>query len=256
MTGWADRFSLSGKRACVTGGSQGIGAEICAVLADAGADIAAVALDQEGLDQVAETVRGHGRQCAAITADFTTIEGPRAAAAQALEAFGTIDILVNCAGIAPIEPLLETSMENWERTMAINLRAPLLMAQGLAPGMIAQRSGKIVNISSQASVIAIDGHAAYSASKAGLNALTRDMTCEWAKYNIQVNAVCPTIIMTPLGREVWGDQAKAAPMLERTPLGRFGEPIEVADMVLYLASPASDLVNGTTMLIDAGFSVI
>ena len=256
MSTWTERFSLAGKRACVTGGSQGIGAEICGVLADAGADIAAVALDQEGLDQVAETVRGHGRECATITADFTTIDGPRDAARKALEAFGTIDILVNCAGIAPIEPLLETSIENWERTMAINLRAPFLMAQGLAPGMIAQKSGKIVNISSQASVIAIDGHAAYSASKAGLNALTRDMTCEWAKHNIQVNAVCPTIIMTPLGREVWGDQAKAAPMLERTPLGRFGEPIEVADMVLYLASPASDLVNGTTMLIDAGFSVI
>ncbi|MGI9499040.1 MAG: SDR family oxidoreductase [Geminicoccaceae bacterium] len=92
------------------------------------------------------------------------------------------------------------------------------------------------NISSQASVAAIDGHAAYSASKAGLNALTRDMTCEWAKHNIQVNAVCPTIIMTPLGR--------------------FGEPIEFADMALYLALPASDLVNGNTMLIDAGFSVI
>jgi len=256
MSNWTERFSLAGKRACVTGGSQGIGAEICSVLADAGADITAIALDQEGLDEIAETVRGHGRECATITADFTSIDGTRDAAAKALEAFGRIDILVNCAGIAPIEPLLETSIENWERTMAINLRAPFLMAQGLAPAMIAQKAGKIINISSQASVIAIDGHAAYSASKAGLNALTRDMTCEWAKHNIQVNAVCPTIIMTPLGREVWGDKTKAAPMLDRTPLGRFGEPIEVADMVLYLASPASDLVNGTTMLIDAGFSVI
>jgi len=122
--------------------------------------------------------------------------------------------------------------------------------------MIAQNAGKIINISSQASVIAIHGHASYSASKAGLNALTRDMTCEWAPHNIQVNAVCPTIIMTPLGREVWGDPAKSQPMLDRTPLGRFGEPVEVADMVLYLASPASDLVNGTSMLIDAGFSVL
>ncbi len=256
MSAWTNRFSIQGKRACVTGASQGIGAEICDVLADAGADIAAIALDQEGLDKVAETVGNHGRRCVTITADFSTVEGPREAAIKALEAFNAIDILVNCAGIAPIEPLLETSIENWERTMAINLRAPFLMAQGLAPKMIAQRSGKIINISSQASVIAIDGHAAYSASKAGLNALTRDMTCEWAQFNIQVNAVCPTIIMTPLGREVWGDQEKAAPMLDRTPLGRFGEPIEVADMVLYLASPASDLVNGTTMLIDAGFSVI
>ena len=112
MTTWIERFSFAGKRACVTGGSQGIGAEICSVLADAGANIVAVAIDQEGLDQVAGTVCGHGRKCVTITADFTTIEGPREAAAKALEAFGTIDILVNCAGIAPIEPLLETSIEN------------------------------------------------------------------------------------------------------------------------------------------------
>ncbi|MEO1249363.1 MAG: SDR family oxidoreductase, partial [Pseudomonadota bacterium] len=114
--------------------------------------------------------------------------------------------------------------------------------------------GKIINISSQAGIIAINDHAAYSASKGGLNLLTKVMMAEWAPHNIQVNAVCPTIILTPLGEKVWGDPAKGQPMLDKTPLGRFGQPVEVADQVLYLASSASDLVNGETLLIDGGFS--
>lgn len=256
MGDWSRRFSVEGKRALVTGAAGGIGSVICSVLADAGADIAAVDRDAGELDAVATAVRGNGRRCETFAADLATIDGPRAAAAAALAAFGTIDILVNNAGIAVIEPTLETDLDTWERTMAINLRTPLILAQALAPAMIAQKAGKIVNISSQASVIAIEGHASYSASKAGLNALTRNMAAEWARHNVQVNAVCPTIIMTPLGKLVWGDRAKSQPMLDRTPLGRFGEPVEVADMVLYLASPASDLVNGATMMIDAGFSVI
>ena len=253
---WQQRFSVEGKRALVTGASKGIGSEICAVLADAGADIAAVARDQAGLAEVAETVRGHGRECRTIEADLSTVDGPRDAAAAALEAFGTIDILVNNAGIALNAPLLDATVEDWDTTMAVNLRAPFLIAQALAPGMIAKKAGKIINVSSQAGIIAIPDHAAYSSSKGGLNALTRAMMVEWAPHNIQVNAVCPTIILTPLGKRVWGDPAKGQPMLDRTPLGRFGEPIEIADMVLYLASPASDLVNGTSMLADGGFSSI
>jgi NAD(P)-dependent dehydrogenase (short-subunit alcohol dehydrogenase family) len=127
MSTWTERLSLAGKRACVTGGSQGIGAEICGVLADAGADIAAVALDQDGLDNVAEVVRGHGRECATITADFTTVDGTREAAKKALEAFGAVDILVNCAGIAPIGPLLETSIRK-----ALARRAQQAVAAGMA----------------------------------------------------------------------------------------------------------------------------
>lgn len=256
MSQWTERFSVAGKTALVTGAAGGIGKVICSVLADAGADIAAVDQDPDGLADVAQSVRDAGRHCETFETDLATVEGPRAAAAQALNAFGTIDILVNNAGIAVIEPTLEADLDTWDRTLAINLRTPLILAQMLAPAMIAQQAGKIVNISSQASVIAIEGHASYSASKAGLNALTRNMAAEWARHNVQVNAVCPTIIMTPLGKLVWGDEAKSQPMLDRTPLGRFGEPVEVADMVLYLASPASDLVNGATMLIDAGFTVI
>ena len=122
--------------------------------------------------------------------------------------------------------------------------------------MIAQRSGKVINISSQAGVVALDAHAAYCASKGGLNMLTKVMAAEWGEYNIQVNAVCPTVILTPMGTEVWGDPQKAAPMLAKIPLRRFGQPVEVADLVLFLASPASDLITGEAILIDGGYTAI
>ncbi|MGE0240405.1 MAG: SDR family NAD(P)-dependent oxidoreductase [Parvibaculaceae bacterium] len=254
MADWIKRFSLAGKAALVTGASKGIGFDICKVLADAGADIAAVGRDAPGLTEATAAVEAKGRKCVAITADLASAEGPVEAARSALKSFGTIDILVNNAGIALIDPLLEAKVEDWDRTMAVNLRAPFLLARELAPRMIAQRAGKIINISSQAGIVAIDGHAAYSASKGGLNMLTKVMTSEWAKHNIQTNAICPTIILTPMGEQVWGDPAKGKPMLDKTPLGRFGKPQEVADLVLYLASPASDLVCGETVLIDGGFT--
>jgi len=256
MADWIKRFSLTGKVALVTGATKGIGFDICKVLADAGADIAAVGRDQAGLDDVRSAVEALGRKCVTVTADLATTDGPITAAQEALKAFGTIDILVNSAGVALIEPMLGATIEDWDRTMAVNLRAPFLLAKELAPKMIAQRSGKIVNISSQAGVIAVDGHAAYCASKGGLNMLTKVMTCEWAKHNIQANAICPNIVLTPMGEQVWGDPAKSQPMLDKTPLGRFGKPQEVADLVLYLASPASDWVCGETILIDGGYTAL
>jgi NAD(P)-dependent dehydrogenase (short-subunit alcohol dehydrogenase family) len=256
MANWVGRFSLAGRRAMVTGASKGIGAEIVRVFADAGADIAVVARDRDGLAAIAAEVTAAGRRCLVLEADLATREGPVEAARAALAAWGTIDILVNSAGIALIGDALTLSADDWDRTMAVNLRAPFLLAQALAPAMVAQRAGKIINISSQTGVIALDGHAAYASSKGGLNSLTISLMCEWAKHNIQVNAICPTIIMTPMGRQVWGDPAKGAPMLARTPLGRFGEPVEVADLALYLASPASDLVNGSVILIDGGFASV
>lgn len=256
MADWIKRFSLTGKVALVTGATKGIGFDVCKVLADAGADIAAVGRDAAGLAEVKNAVEALGRKCITIDADLARAEGPVAAARTALQSFGTIDILVNNAGVALIDNLLEASIEDWDKTMAVNLRAPFLLARELAPKMIAQRSGKIINISSQAGVVALDGHAAYSSSKGGLNMLTKTMTCEWARHNIQSNAICPTVILTPMGEQVWGDPAKGKPMLDKLPLGRFGKPQEVADLVLYLASPASDLVCGETILIDGGFTAL
>lgn len=253
MNRWVDRFSLQGKTALVTGASKGIGAEICAVFADAGADIIATGRDTDGLEKVAAVVRGLGKQCQVFPCDLKDT-GAIEQMVKATTENTTVDILVNNAGVALVGPADSFSLQQWDDTMAINLRAPFLLSQLLVPGMIKQQWGKIINISSQAGVIAFENHAAYSASKAGLNALTRGMMIEWARHNIQVNAICPTVILTDMGQEIWGPKEKSQPMIDKTPLGRFGEPVEVADMALYLASPASGLVNGETLLIDGGYS--
>ena len=256
MSKFIGRFSLDGQRALVTGASKGIGLEICAVLADAGADIIAVARDMDGLAEARAAVEGAGRECLTIAAEMATVEGPRDAARQALEHFGTVDILVNNAATTTPDSVLETRVEDWDRMMAVNLRAPFLLAQALGPAMIAQKRGKIINISSQTGPVAIPDHSAYAASKNGLNALTKCLTCEWGRYNIQCNAVCPTVILTPMGEKVWGDPAKGDPMKAKIPGGRFGHPIEVADLVLFLASPASDMINGDTIMIDGGYTAL
>lgn len=251
-----DRFAVQGKRALVTGGSKGIGAEAAIVLAQAGADVAIAGRDREGLHATAAQVEAAGRRCVMIETDMRTADGPLQAAQAALDAFGAVDILVNNAGIARIAPILESPLADWEETIAVNLRAPYLLAQALAPKMIEQGSGKIINVSSQAGVVAIEGHASYAASKGGLNMLTKVMALEWGGHNIQVNAVAPTVILTPMGTRVWGDPAKAAPMLAKIPLRRFGQPVEVADLILFLASSASDLITGETILIDGGYTAI
>ncbi len=256
MSDFTNRFSVTGKRALVTGATKGIGLEICRVLADAGADIAAVGRDEAGLAEVVRAVEGAERRAVPIKADLATVEGAEAAAKAALDAFGTVDILVNNAGVALVDPLLDAKVEDWDLTMAVNLRAPFIVARAVAPQMIAQKAGKIINISSQAGVVGLDDHGAYCASKGGLNMLTKVMTSEWAKHNIQINAVCPTVILTPMGEKVWGDPAKGDPMKAKIPAGRFGKPIEVADLVLFLASSASDLITGQDLLIDGGFTAI
>ena len=254
MAEWQKRFDLAGRRALVTGATKGIGLEACKVLADAGADIAAVGRDAAGLAEVAAAVARLGRRCVTIPADLATSAGAKQAAALALAAFGTVDILVNCAGVTTIKSIIDTPVEDWDWVNAVNLRAPFLLAQAVAPGMIAQRKGKIINISSQSGVVALADHAAYGASKGGLNMLTKVMTVEWARHNIQSNTICPTVILTPMGEMVWGDPAKGDPMKAKIPAGRFGKTVEVADLILFLASPASDMICGQDILLDGGFT--
>lgn len=256
MADWTQRFSIEGRKALITGASKGIGAEMARVFADAGADIVAVGRDEADLEATAAAVRALGRQCLVVPADLADADATRAAGEAALSAWGTIDILLNNAGVAELGPALTLSLDAWETTMAINLRAPFILSQTLAPAMIEQRWGKIIMISSQAGVIAIDEHVAYSASKGGLNMLTKGLMVEWAQHNIQVNAICPTVIMTPMGRAVWGPEEKGGPVRKATPLRRFGESVEIADCALYLASPAAELINGEVLLVDGGFSSV
>lgn len=254
--GWADRFSLKGKTALVTGASSGIGTAIAEVFADAGADIAGHGRDAGRLADVGARVAAMGRRFVAVPGDLADPNQTAKVANQALDAFGQVDILVHSAGVALTGPVVEYDLADWNRTLAINLTAPFILAKALLPGMMARRQGKIINISSQTGVIALKDHAAYAASKGGLNALTKSLMTEAAPHNVQVNAICPTVVLTEMGKQLWSAPEKKDPFIARTPLGRFGEPVEIADMALYLASPASDLVNGAIMMIEGGYSSI
>jgi 2-deoxy-D-gluconate 3-dehydrogenase len=257
MSNYADRFRVTGKKAIVTGGSRGIGQACAQVLAEAGAEVVVVGRDTAALGQSEALLKTADKTPHVVVGDLLTPAGARQAAKDALAALGgSVDILVNCAGVAHIAPLTELTQKEWDDTLAVNLTAPFAFTQEVVGPMIAQKSGKIVNISSQAGVIALDGHAAYCASKGGLNMLTKMMALEFGPSNIQVNAVAPTVILTPMGTEVWGDPAKADPMLAKIPLGRFGQPVEVADLVLFLSSPASDLITGDVILIDGGYTAV
>mmetsp|Transcript_2816 Transcript_2816/g.8605 ORF Transcript_2816/g.8605 Transcript_2816/m.8605 type:complete len:266 (-) Transcript_2816:208-1005(-) len=249
----ADRLSLTSRRCVVTGGNRGLGIEISLGLMHAGAEVAVISRngpDKDAAERLSESGKWHN-----VQGDLDTTEGTLEVADKTLAALGKVDVLVNNAGVAMLDPLEKISPEVWDKTMAINLRAPFLLAQKFVPGMMEQRAGKIVNVSSLAGVDALDQHGAYCTSKAGLNMLTKMMTVEWAKYNIQANAICPTVILTDMGKEVWGKPETGDPMKAKIPLGRFGEPVEVADAVVFLASNASDLICGQSICLDGGYSV-
>ncbi|GBQ09992.1 SDR family NAD(P)-dependent oxidoreductase [Swaminathania salitolerans] len=256
MTGVQDRFSLSGRIAVVTGASRGLGVTLCDVLSAAGADIVAVARDEALLEDVAHTVTARGRRCVAVAADLLDSAAAEIVMTRARDEIGIPTILVNNAGMSIPKTLAEQSVEEWDAILALNLRTPWLMARAMAPGMIAQGGGKIVNISSMASKVALTEHGAYVASKAGLNGLTKVMTAEWGPHNIQANAVCPTVVWTPMGERVWGVGDKLARFLEKIPAGRVATPEEVADLVLYLASPASGMINGQEIFVDGGYTAL
>lgn len=238
---------FEGKRALVTGAGKGIGREIAAQLVKSGAEVVALSRTQEDLDSLKAELG-----CQTVLADI----GDAQQALKAVEDAGPIDLLVNNAGVAIIEPFLETSLDHWDTVLNINLRAAFVVGQAVAKGMVARGTGgSIVNVSSQASQAALPGHTAYCASKAGLDHLTRMMALELGPHNIRVNAVNPTVILTPMGEKVWGDPAKGAPMLARIPLGRFGRPVHVADAVLYLLSDKADMITGVMLPVDGGYLV-
>jgi 2-dehydro-3-deoxy-D-gluconate 5-dehydrogenase len=253
-----EAFRLDGKRALVTGASRGIGAAIAKVVAEAGADLGIVGRDREGLEHTKQVVERYGRECLVFEQDLATVEGVRAAGEAALARAPPWDVLVNDAGIAKVASLLEITPEDWDAVLALNLRAVLLLSQRLVPPMIARRSGKIVNVSSIGAFFGTPGLGAYAASKAGLDQLTRTMAVEWGPSNIQVNAVCPMIVLTGMGHQVWDDPARAEQRRAkeaRIPLHRFGEPGEVAEAVLFLASPAANFITGVSLPLDGGMQV-
>ncbi|MFC4455683.1 glucose 1-dehydrogenase [Deinococcus sonorensis] len=238
-------FDFGGRRALVTGAGKGIGREIAALLATCGAEVVAVS---RSADDLTRLQRETG--CLPVVADLETVEGVQ----QAVRAAGAIDLLVNNAGIALLEPFLEATPEAFDRTMAVNVRAALLLGQAVARDLITRSSpGAIVNVSSQSSMVGLPNHAAYCASKGALDQLTRVMAIELGPHRIRVNAVNPTVTLTPMGQRAWSDPARSAPMLARIPLGRFAEPLDVAQAVAYLLSDAAAMINGVTLPVDGGF---
>lgn len=236
---------FDGKRALVTGASKGIGREIATLLAECGARV--VAVGRTG-DDLASLARETGAET--IVAELAD----PVAAREAAEQTGPIDLLVNNAGITILQPFLDVTTEAFDAIMAVNVRAVLVVSQVVARGMIARgRGGAIVNLSSQASQVALAEHAAYCASKGALDQLTRVMALELGSHQIRVNAVNPTVTLTPMGALAWGDPAKGDPMKAKIPLGRFAFPRDVAHAVAYLLSDQADMIHGVTLPIDGGF---
>ena len=244
---------FDGRTALVTGGAGGIGLAIARQLAEGGARVVLVDLERQALDVAAASL-AEPRHHLALAVDVTRPEGVEQAVATVLEATGRIDILVNSAGVALLEPAGEISEAAWERTLAVNLTAPLLLAQAVAPAMRRQRHGRIINLASQASVVAIRRHAAYCASKAGLVGLTRVLALEWASDGITVNAISPTVVDTPLGRKAWAGQVGEA-MRALIPTGRFAQPEEVARLAVFLAGTHAGMLTGENIVIDGGYSI-
>ena len=203
---------LQDRLAIVTGAANGLGAAIARRLGGEGARLALLDIDAVGLERVAADLRGQDVEAFCQTGDVTEEAVVQTAFARIAEECGPADVLVNNVGGSRNARIWEMSAEDWDLVQAVNLRAPFLLAQALAPGMIERRMGKVINVSSQTSDIALVLHGAYAASKNGLNALTKVMTAEWAPFNVQSNAVCPTVILTPMGEKVWGDPARGDPM--------------------------------------------
>ena len=247
-------FSLQDKVALVTGASRGIGRYLAAGLAKYGAHVIVTGRTISQLEEAAREVRQFGRQCLVVPMDITRPSDIRAGVEKAFEHFGRIDILVNNAGINIPKPALEVTEEDWRRVIDSNLTGLFFCCQAVGRIMVNQKKGKIINISSQTGTVAIQMRAAYCASKAGVNLLTKELALEWGPHNINVNAVAPTFIETPMTKPMFENAAFKEMVLQKILLGRIGQPKDVLGAVIYLASEASDLVTGHVLLVDGGWT--
>jgi NAD(P)-dependent dehydrogenase (short-subunit alcohol dehydrogenase family) len=249
------QFGLSGQVALVTGAARGLGRAISLALAHAGADVALGLRDVKADSGLAAEIRKMGRKVLPLQMDMRRMEQISSAVDDAAKEFGRIDILVNNAGIAP-ENLAENVREDdFDETLAINLKGTFFASQSVGRLMIRQNSGKIIMMSSQAGFAALPTESIYCMTKAGIAHLTKCLAVEWGKHGITVNAVAPTFINTPGTENALADAAFRADTLERiAALHRIGEPMEVAGAVVFLASPAASLITGETILIDGGWT--
>lgn len=247
-----EKFGLQGKTAIVTGGAQGLGRTISLALAEAGADVVVADILKEQLEQTRSEVVKLGRKSLAVTTDVAKSDEVSNLVEKTIKEFGRIDILVNNVGIAIAKPILEMEEREWNRVLNINLTSAFLCSKLAGAYMVKQGKGKVINISSNAGLVAAANQSAYCASKAGVILLTKCLALEWARYNINVNAIAPGYLRTSFSAKALEDENIAATLLKRIPLRRFGETTDIAPLVIYLASSASDYMTGETVLIDGG----
>jgi len=247
---YEEAFKLDGKVAVVTGAAAGIGMAVSELFAAQGASLVLLDINQD-VYEVAKKLPGSHLAIACNIADLKQIEE---AVKQAEARFGTVDILVNNAGVALLNKADVVTEAEWDTTMSVNLKAAFFLSQAVARIMTKKGKGQIVNLASQASVIALDRHVAYCASKAAMVSMTEVLAIEWAAAGITVNAISPTVVETALGKKAWAGEVGEA-MKKKIPVGRFAQPEEIAAAVMYLVSDHSRIITGTNLIIDGGFTI-
>jgi NAD(P)-dependent dehydrogenase (short-subunit alcohol dehydrogenase family) len=248
-------FRLDGQVALVTGAARGIGRACALALAGAGADVALGLHDRTSDGGLAAEIEALGRRALPLQMDMARLAEVRDAVEKAAAWRGRLDVLVNNVGVGAPARAEEVSEGDFDATVAVNLKGTFFASQAAARVMIPRKYGRIVNMSSQAGFVALPTESVYCMTKAALAHLTKCLALEWAAHAITVNAVAPTFIRTPGTRKWLDDEAFRDSVVARIPLGRVGEPADVAGAVVYLVSPASALVTGTTLMVDGGWTI-
>lgn len=244
-------FSLESKVVVVTGGASGIGAAIAKMFAEKGAVIAVLDVAKEPADLMAKELGEHAVSFVVNVTDSRSVD---AAVASVVEHYGRIDVLVHSAGVVALDPAESVTNEDWNRQIDVNLSGTFFVNQAVGKVMLEAGKGKIINMASQAGSIALQHHAAYCASKWGVIGLSKVLASEWAGRGVTVNTISPTVVLTALGRKAWAGQ-KGEDMKKLIPVGRFAEPEEIAAAAVFLASDASDMINGADLVIDGGYTI-
>ena len=247
-------FSLEGRVAVVTGAGRGLGRTMAVALAAAGADVVVSSRTPAEIASVRDEIRGMGRRSEAFTADVTNESDCDRLMAGTCASLGRMDILVNNAGINIRKPVLELSLAEYRQVLATNLEGYFLCARAAGSRFVAQGHGKVINVSSIMGSVALPNQSAYASAKGGVEQLTKALALEWAPLGVQVNAIAPTYFETELTRPLFEDAERKAFISGRTPMGRWGQPHELAGAVIFLASRASDYVTGHTLVVDGGWT--
>lgn len=246
-------FDLTSRTAVVIGGTSGIGLALAIGLAQAGADVIASSRRREQVDEAAEAIEATGRRSLRVTSDVADRASLEALLEASLQAFGKVDILVNCAGKTKREPTLKVSEETWQGIMDTNVTGTLRACQVFGRHMLGRGSGRIINIASLSTFVGLMEVAAYAASKAAVGALTKSLAVEWSRQGVNVNAIAPGVFRTALNQQLLDGSERGREFLMRTPMGRFGRTEELVGAAIFLASDAASFVTGEILVVDGGF---